>query len=70
MHNVAVKYLRAFWDRNPGSEQSLKSWVDEAKKANCSQPAQIKEQCRSASILTNKRVVYPVRAGEKATIRP
>ena len=64
MHIVAVRYLRAFWEKNPDSGQSLKSWVDEAKKASWSQPAQIKEQYRSASILKNKRVVFNIKGND------
>jgi mRNA interferase HigB len=64
MHIVAVRFLRAFWEKNPDSEQPLKSWVDEAKKASWSQPAQIKEQYRSASILKNKRVVFNVKGND------
>lgn len=64
MHIVAVRYLRAFWEKNPDSEQPLKSWVDEAKKASWSQPAQIKEQYRSASILKNKRVVFNIKGND------
>ena len=64
MHIVAVRYLRAFWEKNTDSEQSLKSWVDEAKKASWSQPAQIKEQYRSASILKNKRVVFNIKGND------
>jgi len=64
VHIVATKYLGAFWEKNPDSEQSLKSWVDEAKKASWSQPAQIKEQYRSASILKNKRVVFNIKGND------
>jgi mRNA interferase HigB len=64
MHIVAVKYLRVFWEKHPDSEQSLKSWVDEAKKASWSQPAEIKEQYRSASILKNKRVVFNIKGND------
>lgn len=61
MHIVAVKFLRAFWEKYPDSEQSLKSWVEEAKKASWLQPAQIKDQYRSASILKNRRVVFNIK---------
>ena len=64
MHIVAVRYLRAFWEKHPDSEQALKSWVDEARKANWSQPAQIKDQYRSASILKNKRVVFNIKGND------
>ncbi len=64
MHIVAVKFLRAFWEKYPDAEQALKSWVDEARKANWSQPAQIKEQYRSASILKNRRVVFNIKGND------
>lgn len=38
--------------------------MDEAKKASWSQPAQIKEQYRSASILKNKRVVFNIKGND------
>ncbi|MEY4755545.1 MAG: hypothetical protein RJA34_443, partial [Pseudomonadota bacterium] len=58
MHIVAVKFLRTFWEKYPDVEQPLKSWVDEVKKASWKQPAEIKEQYRSSSILKNRRVVF------------
>ncbi len=64
MHIVAVKFLRVFWEKSPDAEQALKSWVDEAKKATWLQPAQIKEQYRSASILKNRRVVFNIKGND------
>lgn len=64
MHIVAVRFLRAFWETHPDAEHALKSWVDEVKKASWSQPAQIKEQYRSASILKNKRVVFNIKGND------
>lgn len=64
MHIVAVRFLRAFWENYPDAEQSLKSWVDETKKATWTQPAEIKEQYRSASILKNRRVVFNIKGND------
>lgn len=64
MHIVAVRFLRVFREKHPDAEQALRSWVDEAKKASWSQPAQIKEQYRSASILKNKRVVFNIKGND------
>lgn len=64
MHIVAVKFLRAFWEKYPDAEQALKSWVDEAKKADWAQPAQIKEQYRSACIHKNRRVVFNIKGND------
>lgn len=63
-HIVAVKFLRTFWECHPDAEQPVKSWVDEAKKAVWKQPAEIKEQYRSASILKNRRVVFNIKGND------
>lgn len=64
MRIIAVSYLRDFWERNLDAEQPLKSWVDEVKKANWTQPADIKAQYRSASILKNRRVVFNIKGND------
>lgn len=61
---VAVKFLRTFWESYPDAEQALKSWVDEARKATWMQPAEIKAQYRSASILKNRRVVFNIKGND------
>lgn len=64
MRIIAVSYLRHFWEENPSAEQHLEAWIDEAKKAAWSQPAEIKEQYRSASILKNRRVVFNIKGND------
>lgn len=61
MRVIAVSCLRSFWEMNPDAGQHLKSWVVEVKKAKWNQPADIKEQYRSASILKNRRVVFNIK---------
>ena len=64
MRIIAVSYLRSFWERNLNVAQHLKSWIDEVKQANWSQPADIKEQFRNASILKNRRVVFNIKGND------
>ncbi len=64
MRIVAVSHLRAFWEGNLDAEQPLKSWVDEVKKATWRQPADIKDQYRSASVLKNRRVVFNIKGND------
>ena len=64
MNIVAVKFLRAFWEKHPDSEQALKSWADEVRKASWKQPSEIKEHYRSASILKNRRVVFNIKGND------
>ena len=61
MNIVAVKFLRNYWMRCPDAEQSLRAWIHEVHSANWTQPAEIKEQFRSASILKNRRVVFNIK---------
>lgn len=64
MKIVAIKMLREFWARFPDSEQHLKAWLDEARNAAWTQPADIKEKYRSASILKNRRVVFNIKGND------
>ena len=64
MKIVAVKILREFWTLHPNAEQNLKAWVDEVKKATWTQPVDIKEKYRNASILKNRRVVFNIKGND------
>ena len=64
MKIVSVKVLREFWVHFPDAEQHLKAWVDEVKKADWNQPADIKEKYRNASILKNRRVVFNIKGND------
>ncbi len=54
--------LRDFWEHTDfkDSEESLKSWYDEAKIATWKTPNEIKDQYKNASILKDSRVVFNI----------
>src|SRR6266704_1500213 len=60
MRVVAKKTLREFWERFPDSEDALKAWHSEAETVTWQNPAEIKAQYRSASILKDSRVVFNI----------
>lgn len=64
MRVIAVSALRAFWERYPDAEQPLKAWYAEATSATWTQPADIKAQYRSASVLKNRRVVFNIKGND------
>ncbi|MEZ3033825.1 type II toxin-antitoxin system HigB family toxin [Escherichia coli] len=64
MKIISVKTLRDFWAKYPDAEQPLKAWVDEVTKADWKNPAEIKEQYRTASILKNRRVVFNIKGND------
>lgn len=64
MRVIAVSTLRAFWKQHPEAEQPLKAWYEEASHAHWTQPSDIKDQYRSASILKNRRVVFNIKGND------
>jgi mRNA interferase HigB len=64
MRVIAVPTRRAFWERHPDAEQPLKAWYEEATNATWPQPADIKAQYRSASVLKNRRVVFNIKGND------
>ncbi len=64
MRVIAVSTLRDFWQRYPDAEQPLKAWYEEATTATWTQPADIKAQYRSASVLKNRRVVFNIKEND------
>lgn len=61
MRVIAVSTLRDFWQRYPDTEQPLKARYEEAANATWTQPADIKAQYRSASVLKNRRLVFSIK---------
>ena len=64
MRVIAVSTLRQFWEIHSDAEQPLKAWFDEASKATWTQPSEIKDQYRSASVLKNRRVVFNIKGND------
>lgn len=64
MRVIAVSTLRAFWALHPDAEQPLKAWHEEATNASWTQPADIKAQYRSASVLKNRRIVFNIKGND------
>jgi mRNA interferase HigB len=64
MRIAAVSTLRVFWQQHPEAEQPLRAWYQEALSASWTQPADIKERYRSASILKNRRAVFNIKGND------
>ena len=63
MRVISVKTIKEYWENKKyrDSEQALKSWYQEAKRAEWKSPAQIKHQYGSVSILKNNRAVFNIK---------
>lgn len=64
MRVIALATIRDFWAIHPDAEQPLRAWYLEAKSAEWENPAQLKSQYKTASVLKNGRVVFNI-AGNK-----
>lgn len=58
---IAKKILRDFWEIHADCEQQLKSWFQEANKAEWKNPNEIKLDYPSASVLNDNRVVFNIK---------
>lgn len=64
MRVIAKKVLREFWQIHAETEQSLKSWYQEAEKAEWKNPNEIKKAYPSASILNDNRFVFNIKGNK------
>lgn len=64
MRIIARNTLINYWKKYPELEESLKPWYDEVSNANWKLPKDLKKQYRSASVITNKRIVFNIRGNK------
>jgi mRNA interferase HigB len=64
MHLVSIPTLLKFIATHPTAKQSVLAWFDEVKRAQWRQPADIKAQYATASILMNRRVVFNLKGND------
>jgi len=60
----AKSTLRQFWEKNPDSEQHLKTWYDTAMNSNWKTPNDVKQTYSNASILKEGRVVFNIKGND------
>ncbi len=58
---IAKRTLREFWEKNPDSEQYLKTWFETASNAEWKSPNDVKNTFANASIMKNSRVVFNIK---------
>jgi mRNA interferase HigB len=61
MRVIAKSTLREFWEKHLDCEQQLKSWYQEASRANWRNSNEIKTEYPSASILQDNRIVFNIK---------
>ena len=53
--------MREYWEKNPDSEQYLKTWYDTVMSSDWKTPNEVKKTYANASILKNNRVVFNIK---------
>lgn len=61
MRIIKPATLKDFWEKHPNAEKPLKSWLEMAKLAEWKQPADIKSDYSSASIIAHNRVIFNIK---------
>lgn len=64
MRVIALKTLRVFWERHPDARQALQAWYGDAKRASWKAPTDITNVYRSASVVSNNRIVFNIRGNQ------
>lgn len=64
MRVIALKTLRDFWETHPDAREPVQTWLAEVTGAQWHQPADIKAQFASASILKGRRVVFNIKGND------
>jgi mRNA interferase HigB len=64
MRIIALKTLRAFWEKHPDSRSQLEAWYHDARRASWKTPAEIKEIYRNVSIVGNSRAVFNIKGNK------
>ncbi|MCK3655981.1 addiction module toxin RelE [Pasteurellaceae bacterium Macca] len=70
MTNENNRYLNLdrLLQKHPDTEQPLKAWIAEVRKAQWQNVHEIKAQYRNASILKNRRVVFNIKGNDHRLI--
>jgi mRNA interferase HigB len=58
---IARRTIREFWHRHPDTEQALRSWFYDARRAVWKSPTDIKNTYANASIIGRSRVVFNIK---------
>ena len=64
MRIIALRTLKAFWEKHPDSEEHLKAWYQVVRNAEWKNPQDVKAQYRNASILQDGRAVFNIRGNQ------
>lgn len=64
MRIVAKSTLKKFWVKHADAEMSLQSWHKLVSEAGWKNPAQLKEEIKSASLVDSNRVVFNIKGND------
>ena len=64
MRIIARRALREFWEKHSDSEQPLRAWYHDARKADWKSPVDVKRAYANASIVGKNRIVFNIKGNK------
>lgn len=66
MRIIAIKTIKDFWEDNrfKDSEQSLRAWYFEVKKAEWKSPNDVRKKYKNASFVGNNRIIFNIKGNK------
>lgn len=64
MRVIAVRTLREFWAEHAETEQPLRAWYKEAKKADWKEPIDITSQYGNARTIGDNRAIFKIKGND------
>jgi mRNA interferase HigB len=64
MQIIALKTIKDFWLKHPETEQPLKAWFDEVKKAEWNNPNELVSQFPMTRIVKNDRAIFKIKGNK------
>ena len=64
MRVISIKKLKKFWEKHSDSNQLLRAWYEEVKNADWSKSSDVKRKYKTASILSNDRIIFNIKGNK------
>lgn len=64
MRIIALKTIKEFWNKHPETEQQLRAWYDEVKKADWRKPNDLLREFPNVRVIKNDRAIFNVKGNK------
>lgn len=64
MRIIALKTIKEFWNKHPETEQQLRAWYDEVKKADWRKPNDLLREFPNVRVIKNDRAIFNIKGNK------